>query len=73
MLCLDFLPNILAVNKRIIYFYLLIIFDDLFFVILARKLGWQTGRNIETGTDSYAFKGNQWVGYDDKQTLRRKV
>lgn len=37
------------------------------------KLGWQTGRNIETGTDSYAFKGNQWVGYDDKQTLRRKV
>lgn len=45
----------------------------IFFVILATKLGWQTGRNIETGTDSYAFKGNQWVGYDDKQTLRRKV
>ncbi len=30
-------------------------------------------RNQESGTDSYAYKGNQWVGFDDKRTLKKKV
>jgi hypothetical protein len=44
-----------------------------FLILTATKRGWQIGRNTQTGTDSYAFKDNQWVGYDDRITLRKKA
>ncbi|XKL60517.1 hypothetical protein PGB90_007574 [Kerria lacca] len=41
--------------------------------IRVNKEKWQTERNQETGTESYAYKENQWVGYDDKRSLKKKV
>lgn len=43
------------------------------FFSTVNKKGWNLERNQETGTESYAYKGNQWVGFDDKRSVRKKV
>lgn len=38
-----------------------------------RNRGWQVIQDPEGRMGPYAFKDNQWVSYDDKNTLRRKA
>nr|QDA39872.1 chitinase 4 [Phenacoccus solenopsis] len=38
-----------------------------------KKEGWQVKRNPASQTEPYAFKNNQWVGFDDKASLKKKV
>lgn len=41
--------------------------------VVVTKEGWQVERDPATDTEPYAYKGNQWVGFEDKRSLRKKV
>lgn len=43
------------------------------YYIIVKKEGWQVKRNPASQTEPYAFKNNQWVGFDDKASLKKKV
>ena len=38
-----------------------------------RKEGWTMVQDEEGAMGPYAYKGNQWVGFDDIDIIRRKV
>lgn len=43
------------------------------FAVAVKSNNWKVERNPQTETEPYAYRADQWVGYDDKASLRRKV
>lgn len=41
--------------------------------ILVYNEKWQVSRDKKSGFDPYTFNGNQWISYDDEQSIKLKV